>query len=373
MADGARAPLGDGDREIENDRKPGIAAAIIAKDEEREIVRCIESLAGLDEIVLADTGSRDRTAKIAASLGAFVIRLPHRDPFHFGEARQAALEATRRQWVLSIDADELLVPGGLEILRNLAASAGHAWEIGFLQRASHDAKPVRHYLKRFFLAARHRWAYRIHEQIVSVGDAVVGREPRIVLEHLPSKNRERRKGQNFKLLQLAVEESPDYAHLHFYLAQEFWMRNRFEEALASVDRYLERSAGEQVLWVSEAKLFKGMLLGKMGKVDEAIRALEAAWRTCPSRREPLIHAGELERARGRLGSAMAFLDRALEIPADEMPDFPLNWPSAWGRMPHKMLRDILDQVLKSDPGFWEKIPPSEGKRLKTLAQTEENR
>lgn len=349
-------------------RLAGIAAAIIARDEEEVIVRCLESLSGVDEIVLADTGSKDRTAKIAAGYGVYVTKLPWRNPFHFGDARQAALRATRREWILSIDADEVLAPGGLEILRKLTGNRTvHAWEIGFLHRDRHDGKPVRRSLKRFFMAEKHRWAFRVHEQALGTREATMGKEPGIVLEHFPSKNRERRKGQNFELLELAVEETPDYARLHFYLSHEFWMRNRFAEALQSIDRYLEKGAGEGDLWISEAKLFKGMILGKMGNVDEAIAALEASSRACPDRREPLIHAAELERDRRRFGSAMAFLDRALAIPISAMPEFDLNWPSAWGKMPHDMLAGMLERVEAADPGFWGRIPAAEADRLKRLA------
>ena len=55
-----------------------ISATIITCDEERNVARAIESLRCCDEIVVVDSGSLDRTAEIAANLGARVIESPWR-------------------------------------------------------------------------------------------------------------------------------------------------------------------------------------------------------------------------------------------------------------------------------------------------------
>jgi glycosyltransferase involved in cell wall biosynthesis len=56
-----------------------------------------------DEIVVADSGSTDRTAEIAQSLGARVIQLP----FHgFGDLRNRAVSECRHEWIFSLDSDE---------------------------------------------------------------------------------------------------------------------------------------------------------------------------------------------------------------------------------------------------------------------------
>lgn len=82
-----------------------ISATIITLDEERNIARAMESLRCCDEIVVVDSGSTDRTADIAANLGARVIESPWG-----GYARQKNLAAqnAKHEWILSIDADEAL-------------------------------------------------------------------------------------------------------------------------------------------------------------------------------------------------------------------------------------------------------------------------
>lgn len=82
-----------------------ISATIITFNEERNIARAMESLRCCDEIIVVDSNSTDRTAEIAAKLGALVIESPWP-----GYAQQKNLAAKRASydWILSLDADEAL-------------------------------------------------------------------------------------------------------------------------------------------------------------------------------------------------------------------------------------------------------------------------
>ncbi len=82
-----------------------ISATIIARDEERNISRAIESLRCCDEIVVVDSGSSDATVQIAEKHGARVIETNWRG--YAGQKNWAA-EQARHDWILSIDADEAL-------------------------------------------------------------------------------------------------------------------------------------------------------------------------------------------------------------------------------------------------------------------------
>ena len=80
-----------------------LSAVIITKNEEKNIRRCLESLQWLDEIVVVDSGSTDRTMEIARECGAKVIETPW---YGFGKTKQLAVDAATHDWVFSIDADE---------------------------------------------------------------------------------------------------------------------------------------------------------------------------------------------------------------------------------------------------------------------------
>ena len=82
-----------------------ISATIITCNEERNIARAIESLRCCDEIVVVDSGSMDRTWRLAANLGARVIE----SPWHgYAEQKNFAAEQASHDWMLSLDADEAL-------------------------------------------------------------------------------------------------------------------------------------------------------------------------------------------------------------------------------------------------------------------------
>jgi glycosyltransferase involved in cell wall biosynthesis len=85
-----------------------ISATIITYNEERNIVRAIESLRCCDEIVVVDSGSSDRTVELATNLGARVIESPWPG---YAKQKNVAADRAANDWILSLDADEALSEG----------------------------------------------------------------------------------------------------------------------------------------------------------------------------------------------------------------------------------------------------------------------
>ena len=80
-----------------------ISAYVIAFNEEDKIKDCLQTLMWVDEIIVADSYSTDRTAQIAKDMDAKVIQIPFNG---FGELRNSAISHCNGEWILSIDADE---------------------------------------------------------------------------------------------------------------------------------------------------------------------------------------------------------------------------------------------------------------------------
>lgn len=84
-----------------------ISLCMIVKNEETNIARCIAGIISLvDEMIVVDTGSADGTKQIAASLGAKVYDFQWTDSF--SDARNFSLSKAKCNWILVIDADELI-------------------------------------------------------------------------------------------------------------------------------------------------------------------------------------------------------------------------------------------------------------------------
>jgi glycosyltransferase involved in cell wall biosynthesis len=91
---------------------------IIAYNEEDKIASAVKSVLWADEIIVADSFSKDRTAEIAASLGARVIQL---DFEGFGKLRNDAIAACSYEWIFSLDADERCTPEAADEIRSIIA------------------------------------------------------------------------------------------------------------------------------------------------------------------------------------------------------------------------------------------------------------
>ena len=89
--------------------KPDLTLCMIVRDERDMLPDLLASVAGLwDELVVADTGSRDETIALLEDAGARIIR--HRWNDDFAAARNASLTAATGRWILCLDADERMTP-----------------------------------------------------------------------------------------------------------------------------------------------------------------------------------------------------------------------------------------------------------------------
>jgi glycosyltransferase involved in cell wall biosynthesis len=86
---------------------PRISAFVVCCNEERNIRRCLESIAWCDEIVVIDSGSTDRTLEICRE---FNTRIYERPWPGFVAQKQFGLEQCRGEWILNLDADEEVSP-----------------------------------------------------------------------------------------------------------------------------------------------------------------------------------------------------------------------------------------------------------------------
>ena len=98
---------------------PPLSIAIITRNEEKNIGRCLASCAFADEAVVVDTRSSDRTVEIAKEMGARVI---DHEWLGFGPQKQMAVDACENDWVLILDADEEIPPATAQRIREAIRS-----------------------------------------------------------------------------------------------------------------------------------------------------------------------------------------------------------------------------------------------------------
>ena len=119
-----------------------LSVAVITRNEAHRIDRCLQAVGFADEIVVLDSGSTDGTVELARGLGARVTVDPHFPGF--GVQKNRALAMTTGDWVLSVDADELVTPELRDAI--LAAIAEPRGCNGFWirRRSTWCGQPIRH-------------------------------------------------------------------------------------------------------------------------------------------------------------------------------------------------------------------------------------
>ncbi|WCB91362.1 beta-1,4-glycosyltransferase [Baekduia alba] len=206
-----------------------VSLCMIVKDEEAMLPRSLAAVAAfVDELIVVDTGSSDRTVEIAESFGATVLH--HEWDGDFSAARNVGLDAATSDWLMYLDADEVLVDGEGERLRELL---GHTWREGiFLVETNHvgeigDGAAVQHNALRVFRnRPEYRFTGRVHEQFAHKLPTQPERieYSRVRIEHFgylgavrDAKEKSRR---NLELLQRQLAEGVDTPFLHFNLGSE---------------------------------------------------------------------------------------------------------------------------------------------------------
>jgi glycosyltransferase involved in cell wall biosynthesis len=99
-----------------NQERLDISAVVITYNEEKNIRRCLKSLAWAEEIVVIDSGSTDATVAIAREYTDRIVSHPFEG--YVGQ-KNFALEQAGREWVLSVDADEVVTPELLARIREV--------------------------------------------------------------------------------------------------------------------------------------------------------------------------------------------------------------------------------------------------------------
>lgn len=308
-------------------RKPTVALCVIARDEEVFIGDCIDSARPyVQEIVVLDTGSKDRTREIARQHGARLEQFEWCDDF--AAARNAAIAAATTDWILMLDADERLAPEGGELLGEYASMApvipnginGFCPMIVSQSLDGAGGKSIASRVMRFFPRLPGlRWVGAIHEDLQYLPDPVRLRS--IALDTVRiihygydrSVYAERGKdARNRRLLEQEFQRHPEDARTLYFLGQQHAAMRRHAEAIPFFQAFLERADRAPHEFTVEvfAMLIKALAaVGDLAGVDDVARRGEAHNLLSADAREALA---TIEQGRQRLDLAEQHLLRALE-------------------------------------------------------------
>ncbi|MBI4611252.1 MAG: glycosyltransferase [Candidatus Rokubacteria bacterium] len=221
-----------------------LSLCMIVRDEEQRLAGCLAAARPqVDEIVVVDTGSTDRSAEVALGFGAKVAHWAWRDDF--AAARNESLRHATGDWILVLDADERIIAEEFTQLHPLMEQPDvigiDLWlrsELPPGQPAPSLAAP---YCRLFRSLPGVRFTGRIHEQVAPSLRALGGRIVRSQVEilHLGYAVPDDAKlARNLRLLALELEERPDNAFVLFNLGLTLGAQARWPEATEALQRAL---------------------------------------------------------------------------------------------------------------------------------------
>jgi glycosyltransferase involved in cell wall biosynthesis len=233
----------------------------------------------VDEVVVVDTGSADRTQEVAARLGARVFDFPWCDSF--AAARNASLRHATGDWVFWLDADDRLDDDNRIRLRALFAGLGddnaaYVLKCLCLPDAQARGGTVVDHVRLFRNRPDVRWAYRVHEQILP-GVRRSGAEVRwsdVVIQHTgyqDSALRRRKLQRDLRLLRLEEAENPDEPFVLFNFGSIHQELGQAAEALPLFRRSLARSHPSDSI-VRKLYALVGQCHRQLGQAPEALAA-----------------------------------------------------------------------------------------------------
>ncbi|MGH2863632.1 MAG: glycosyltransferase, partial [Solirubrobacteraceae bacterium] len=304
-----------------------LSLCMIVRDEQEMLPRCLEAVAAaVDEIVIVDTGSTDATTEIARSFGARVIERAWTGSF--ADARNASFDAAGGDWLMYLDADEVLVREDAQQLRSLTA---RTWrEAFYLRETSYtgDAEAgsaVAHSALRVFRnRPEYRFEGRLHEQIAHrlpgyLPERFEAVDIRVehfgylgVVREVRGKSR-----RNIELLRLQLAEGEPTPFLRFNLGCEQMAAGERAAALEQFEQAWQALAGDparashKFLPALLSRLVKTLRL--CGRTDDALARARQGLELFPDFTDLVFEQALIARVLGERERAIECCERCLAM------------------------------------------------------------
>lgn len=214
-----------------------ISGCIIAKNEEKDIEKCIKSLKKVcDEIILIDTGSIDNTVKIAKKNGAKVYFFQWIDDF--AAAKNYAIDKANGEWILFLDADEYLWEERKEVYIQLINNAKYFDSIlcEILNIDDDGSVAQIHIGNRLFRNNKNiMFKGKIHEDLQKDGKnlySINGGEYIKIIHTGYTKEKVYSKGKfqrNLSILLKELEISPNDPKIYYYIADTYGLEHNLQK------------------------------------------------------------------------------------------------------------------------------------------------
>ena len=256
---------------------------MITKNEEAFLEQCLNSVKDIvDEIIIVDTGSTDKTKEIAKKFNAKVIDFKWVDDF--SAARNESIRHATKDWVLVLDADEVIEKKDLikikDAIKNAQDFVGFSLEQrsyinNFFEGAVKNDSDfelikdypfyISHFLVRLFKNGLGIYfKHKVHELVEdSINEKKLKyRKIKVILHHFGSLKDENlisdKTGQYSKIILKQLEEEPESARYNYQAARMYLGRNDFSNALKYFEKTSKINPDYKLVFSEIAKIYLQM-------------------------------------------------------------------------------------------------------------------
>lgn len=308
-------------RETGGGEQPTISLCMIVKDEEESLARCLKSAEpAVDEMIIVDTGSSDRSVEIAESFGATVLHEEWKGDF--AGPRNTSIDAATGDWILYLDADEELIDGAAlrELVRGTDLEGFSLREVNFIG----DDVGVEFVVNSAFRLFRNRPEYRfegaLHEQIMGKVDPEGGVTTAfcgVEIQHYgyldPTSEARNKTERNMDIVLEEVRRKPDDSFTLFNAGVEHQRVGRNEEALHYFQRAFATLPSLRAYYASLLLRNIVATLNSLERYDEALDVLTDALEAYPDFTDMHYLQGQIHASRREYRAAIRSFRRAIDL------------------------------------------------------------
>jgi glycosyltransferase involved in cell wall biosynthesis len=225
-------------------QRPTLSLCMIVRNEEERLGTCLESVSDLvDEIVVVDTGSTDQTVAVAERYGARVGHFPWCDDF--SAARNVSIGMASCDWILWLDADDVLPREDIDKIRGLLRKEKDKGYFFVLDSQGYE--PVSCLQTRLFPnLPGAQFEYPVHEQItpslIKLGIGFEATDVRVVHTGYTTPEVVREKQERYlRILERWLEDHPEACIVRSHVAMTYYIWGDLDRSIAEYERILNDS------------------------------------------------------------------------------------------------------------------------------------
>ncbi|CAM4092371.1 beta 1,4 glucosyltransferase [Bacillus manliponensis] len=310
-----------------------ISLCMIVRDEEGTIARCLNSVKEIvDEMIIVDTGSVDRTKEIASEYTPHIYNFEWIDDF--AAARNFSFSKATQEYILWLDADDVLPGDSRESLKALKKELDRKVDsVSMLYHLTFDVNGNPSYSsRRNRLVKREcnfKWFGKVHEYLAVYGEIL---RSDIGITHEKEKEWTNR---NLKIYESAVARGEELSPRDvYYYANECVDNQKYEEAIVLYEKFLNDGLG----WKEDNINAAGKLGDCYEKLEQWQKAIEACIRSFHydiPRGEICTQLGSIYMVQEKYKEAIYWYKTATEVPVPT--DAPFYNPTNYTWVPFLQL------------------------------------